>query len=734
MKKFGACRSNFDEGTTVLAWLNRVLATMFTMFVTVALAAADGKITEEAKRYWAYQPVKRPAIPDVTNAKWVKNPVDAFILSKLEAKGLTPSKPADPIALIRRVTYDLTGLPLTPAVVDEFVQEFATAPDTAYEKLIDRLLQSPHYGEKWGRHWLDLVRYAETNGYERDSPKPHAWRYRDYVIRSFNADKPFDRFIQEQLAGDEIDRNDTDCVIATGYYRLGLWDDEPADPKLARFDELDDWVATTAQVFLGMSMNCAHCHDHKLDPIPHADYYKMLAFFQDVPRYSTTRDPSSPANLTDITPADRRVVYEEQLRKRNQEIEKLSKVLITLENEAIKKMPATDQRASEGPERPTIVAKVPQFLDAVQKREYSFVKKLIEELRRVPPPAQELALSINNCFVKPAVTNVLLRGNPNTPAAKVEPGFPKILNPDPVQIAPLAKDAKSSGRRIVLANWIASKDNPMTARVAVNRIWQHHFGRGIVPTPNDFGKLGEKPTHPELLDWLATEFVDRGWSFKNIHKLLLLSNAYQMSSAASEKGQSIDPGNSLLWRFNMRRLSAEEVRDSILAVSGKLNLRMFGPSIYPRIPREVLAGQSRPGEGWPTSSAEESVRRGIYVHVKRSLQVPILAQFDQADTDSTCPVRYTTTVPTQALGMLNGEFSNEQAGALADRLMKEPTTGDRVKAAIRLTTSRTPSDAEVRKDTEFVQVQRNKHKLDEREALQRYCLMLLNANEFVYLD
>ena len=300
----------------------------------------------------------------------------------------------------------------------------------------------------------------------------------------------------------------------------------------------------------------------------------------------------------------------------------------------------------------------------------------------------------------------MLRGNPHSPGPAVEPGFPAILGFADPKIAKPDKDAKSSGRRLALANWIASKDNQLTPRVIANRIWQHHFGRGIVPTPNDFGKFGEKPTHPELLDWLAAEFVEGGWTLKRMHKLILMSNSYRMASTADAKGLSVDPANNLFWRFNMRRLTAEEVRDSFLAASGKLNPKMFGPSIYPKIPPEVLAGQSVPGRGWKNSPPEEAARRSVYVHLKRSLLVPILTQFDQADTDSSCPVRYTTTVPTQALGMLNGEFSNEQAAALAERLQKE-VPGDlkaQVRLAIRLTTSREPKDEEVQKDIDFIQV------------------------------
>ena len=682
-----------------------------------------GVVTEESRRYWAYRPVKRPPVPTVKDAARVANSIDAFILARLEARGLRLNPPAGRVALVRRAYYDLTGLPPTPEEVDAFVNDRSPR---AYEKLLDRLLASPHYGEKWGRHWLDLVRYAETNGYERDGPKPFAWRFRDYVIRSFNADKPFDRFVREQLAGDEIDRNDADAVTATGYYRLGLWDDEPADGAQARADETDDLVATTAQVFLGMTMNCARCHDHKIDPIPQKDYYRLAAFFGDVRLFAESRNSAARAHLTDISPPRERAVYEGELRRRQDRMAEVRLAMRKIEDEAIRKMPAADQRAAEGAGRRQVLRKLGRFLAAEQSAAYRKLRGELNALRRKPNPSHGLALSVNECLVKPPPTHLLVRGNPHSPGVKVEPGFPTVLSRSEPAIPPPAKGARSSGRRSVLANWIVSKDNPLTARVLVNRLWQHHFGRGIVASTNDFGKFGTPPTHPELLDWLADELVRGGWRLKRMHKLLMMSNTYRMSSAGSAAGLKADPDNGLFWRFNMRRLTAEEVRDSILAVSGRLNPKMGGPSIYPPIPREVLAGQSVPGQGWHTSPPEEAARRSVYVHVKRSLLVPVLSQHDQADTDSSCPVRYTTTVPTQALGMLNGQFSNEQAEAFARRLERE-APGDvekQVRRAIRLSTGRVPADAEVRKDAAFVRA----------AGLRSYCLLILNTNEFIYLD
>lgn len=726
-----------------------------------------GVVTPEAKSYWAYQPITKPAVPTVKDASWVKNPIDAFILAKLEAKQLKPNNPAERLALIRRATYDLIGLPPTPEEIDRFVKD--TDPQS-YEKLIDKLLASPQYGEKWGRHWLDVVHYAETNGYERDNAKPFAWRYRDYVIKSFNDDKPFDQFVREQLAGDEMPGASNDAIIATGYYRLGLFDDEPADPKQARFDELDDWVATTSQAFLGMTMNCARCHDHKIDPIPQADYYRMLAFFADIERFSADRNSSSSFNLTDISPAEKRKKYEAEFAERQMQMQKLTKEMVALEETIIKRMPEEEQRASEGLDRPAVLKKLNKFWKDDEKKQYTELKREHDQLKKKPEPERDLALSVNHCKINPPQTFVMVRGSPHSPGAQVSPGFPTVLtDKEPALTAP-TKASRTSGRRSVLAQWITSKDNPTTARVYVNRLWQHHFGKGIVKSSNDFGKFGSPPTHPELLDWLATDLVAHGWKTKRLHKMMMMSNTYQMSSllpfpttlgvgsgvrtsasplpSAGEglgvrggagnqpNPQTIDPENNLLWHFNPRRLAAEEVRDTILSVNGTLNLKMAGPSIYPIIPKEVLAGQSIPGDGWGKSSLEEAARRSIYVYVKRSLQVPILTSHDQADPDSSCPVRYTTTVPTQALGMLNSEFTNSQAEKLAERVTKEHPADMKaqIQRAIRLTTGRVPPEDEVQKDAALLERFQSKHGMKPDQALKQVMLMLLNANEMVYVD
>jgi mono/diheme cytochrome c family protein len=830
-------------------------------------AAAAGKktseITDKDRQYWAYKPVQRPDVPAVKNKTWVTNPVDAFILAALESKGLTPAAPAERRALARRVYYDLIGLPPTPEEIDAFVND--KAPQ-AYERLVDKLLDSPHYGEKWARHWLDLVRYGETNGYEFDQPKPFIWRYRDWVIDAFNHDMPYDQFVREQIAGDLLGPVTAESAIATGYYRLGQWDSGAADRVQQKYDVLDSIVSTTGQVFLGMSMGCARCHDHKADPILQRDYYRLLAFFHNIgdPGAKTTKRFAASAAARD---QDKLLKEKQQgeieLSRRIYQLEqRFAVALAAKKGIKISDLPASDLMEltyrfyrdtwerlpefdsllpeTEGPIASNFFTLAPASraeaiglvfegkLKVLQEGEYTFYLESTDGSRlmidgktvldrsnkgrqsgevkvRLRAELLPVRLEYFNTYDKPhlqvewsgpgvprrplsaeagkdktdlaalirshgadvlseketqlylkwtaelaqsrqakpgeigiqvscvvesgsAPTYLLARGNPKVKGEQVEPGFPEIL----LQ----AQQAAAAQGRAALAKWLTNPKNSLPARVMVNRLWQHHFGRGIVPTPNDFGKLGEPPTHPELLDWLASEFVAGGWKMKPIHRLLMTSSAYRMSSTADPKALRVDPANTLLWRFNMRRLTAEEVRDSILAMSGRLNLKMAGPSVYPPIPREVLAGQARPGTGWKPSPPDEAARRSVYVHVKRSLLVPILAQFDQADTDASCPVRFTTTVPTQALGLLNDDFSNAEAKVFAHRLAKEMPEGlqAQVARAIRLTTGRVPDAEELRKDVVFVRDLQQQNNLGELEALRFYCLLVLNTNEFLYLD
>ena len=670
----------------------------------------------EWQAHWAFRPLERPPLPPA--AAPAMNPVDAFIDAGLAARGLPRSPEADKATLLRRATYGVTGLPPTEQEMWEFLADESPG---AWEKVVDRLLASPHYGEHWGRHWLDLVRYAETNSFERDGVKPHVWRYRDYVIRSLNDDKPYDRFVLEQLAGDELPEPTADSLVATGYYRLGLWDDEPADKLQARYDWLDDIVSTTGQVFLGLTINCARCHDHKIDPLPQRDYYALLAFFHNItPMGDRHLNPAfieRPLPEAGVTPAEAADLARERDRRRA---------------EAKANIKAIDQRIKEHGD---------QALDDLARQDLAGWKQLLAELD-AEAGRQPKALVVTEYGPQAPETFVFARGNPHAepkPEHRVEPAFPGILEPPAPEIAPAAS-GRSSGRRTALANWITSPTNPLTARVLANRIWQYHFGRGIVRSPNNFGLMGDPPTHEELLDWLAAELVAGGWRLKSLHKTILMSRAYRAASTAVEESLAKDPLNDAWWRFDMRRLAAEEIRDSIHVTSGGFNPQMFGPSVYPDLPQAVLATQSRPGEGWGKSAPAEQARRSVYIHVKRSLLTPILADFDLADPDTSCPVRFTTTQPTQALGMMNGDFLHAQARVFAERVRREAggTNADQTEAmvrrAIEVALVRPASDAEVERGVALVDELETKDGVGPGRALELYCLMVLNLNEFAYLD
>lgn len=695
------------------------------------------RVNAKNKQFWAFQPVKRPQSPEVRNRKWITNAIDRFILARLEKSGLTPAAPASKTQLLRRAYYDLTGLPPLPEEVRTFVND--KSPD-AFEKVVDRLLKSPHYGEKWGRHWLDLVRYAESNSYERDNPKPHVWRYRDYVIRSFNADKPYTQFIKEQLAGDELDNVTRDSIIATGYYRLGIWDDEPADPKLALYDDLDDILLTTSQTFLGLTMNCARCHDHKISPIPQKDYYSFLSFFSGLNRYGirggdTVRRFSvrSIATEEQIRANARRLA---EFKKQLAELDKRIQTIEAIVSPHFSNVQKQDFRYERN--RVGILRKfVPKRLSRKKLKEYIDLSRQRLRKRRFRPSGGDMALCVTEIGPTPRQFHVLIRGNAHVNGAKVQPGFPQILSPPQPKIKKPNPGQKTSNRRRALAEWIASDKNPMTARVMANRIWQYHFGRGIVRSTNNFGFGGEKPTHPQLLDWLADEYVKGGWTMKRMHKLIMHSSAYRMSSQRNAKALAEDPANDLFWRFNMRRLTAEEIRDSILAANGALNRKkMYGPSVYTIIPPAVLAGQSRPGAGWGKSSAEDRNRRSIYIHTKRSLQVPLLYAFDAADPDSPCPVRFSTTQPTQALGMLNSDFIHREATVFANNLKKN--AGDapkkQVETALWRVFQRKPTKKEIDRGVTLIASLKTDYKLDDQRALKMFCLVALNLNEFMFLD
>jgi hypothetical protein len=660
------------------------------------LAAEDsaplGTYTAAERRHWAFQKRSNPEIPKFTAAAdraWVKNPVDAFVLTRLKQEQLRPSPPADRTTLIRRIYFDVTGLPPAAAEVAAFVSD--RSPDT-YPKLVERLLASPQYGERWAQHWLDVVRYAETEGYEYDTHRKDVWRFRDYVIRALNDDKPFDRFLIEQIAGDEISPKtdpDDNALIAAGFIRMGPVQrqngnlKDPFEPN----DVLTDMTDVFGSAILGVTLGCARCHDHKFDPIRQSDYYRMQAFYTKV-------------NDNDISKA----TPEEQAAWK-------------AKADPIEKEMAQIRQAQRK------LRNMPQAAEQMAK-----LTKQLEELQdNMPPPLPSL-FSIRNDPEKKEPTHILLRGNPDAKGPVVSYRPLGILLPEGSPEYP--RDTPDPRTR--LAKWVTDPDNPLTARVMVNRIWHYHFGRGIVATPNDFGRMGFRPTHPELLDHLANEFVNSGFSLKHVHRLILLSNTYRQSSAgpatAAIKASAIekDPENKLLWKFTRHRLEAEQLRDAILAVSGKLNLAMFGPSIMVPVQPELVAALYKPAQWVIAKDLKEHHRRSIYLISKRNLRLPILETFDQADALLSCARRESTTHAPQALELLNGDFINQQADALAERLQAEagPDPKRQADLAYRLATGKGPNSKEMAIAISFLKDQ----------PLKRFALAMFNINAFLYVN
>ena len=726
---------------TLTRWVTRGLAWSEKAAEAVKKSHGPPVVDDEARSFWAFRPVVRSEVPQISSAAAdrVSNPIDAFVFAKLEANGVRPAPAASKETLLRRLSYTLTGLPPSPQDVAEFVSD--RSPD-AYEKVVDRLLESRHYGEHWGRHWLDLVRYAESNSFERDNPKPFVWRYRDYVIRSLNADKPYDQFIREQLAGDELDEVTPDSIIATGYYRLGLWDDEPADRPLAFYEGLDDIVGTTSQTFLGLTANCARCHDHKIDPFLQRDYYSLLAFFHGIKPYGG--DNEILRFIGDAAAREKQKSLTTDWETKRADV---AKQIADIEESIKDKLPGgeIDDFKFDGKRREILRKQRGKLISTEDHDRYESLHRSRGQLERQRPRSLEQALAVKE-EGRPRDTFILLRGNPQAAGDRVEPAFPSVLqaaNAKPLELPTQRPGSESSGRRRVLAEWIASPTNPLTARVMVNRVWQFHFGRGLVRSSSNFGYMGTPPTHPELLDWLASEFVANGWKLKPLHRLIVTSNAFRMASRVSEsqtsilKSQISDPENDWLSHFDLRRLSAEEVRDSILAACGNLNVnKADGPSVYPVIPREVLAGQSVPGKNWEKSSPEEAAARSVFIHIKRSLAVPLLTAFDAADPDSPCPVRFTTTQPSQALALINSTFANEQAALFASRLRREAGNDASacVKVALTRVLQRTPTEREIARGVKFLDDNIQQEEVSADEALRRFCLLAINLNEFVYLD
>jgi hypothetical protein len=728
-------------------------------------SARDGK---PAATHWAFVKTGHPQPPAAHDSGWVRNPIDQFILARLEKEGLHPAGEASREALIRRAYLDVTGLPPTPAEVDAFVGD---ASSDAFEKVVDRLLASPHYGERWARHWLDLARYAESEGFKSDETRPNAWRYRDYVIKSLNDDKPYDRFVKEQIAGDEMWPGDVDALVATGFNRHYPDESNARELFQRRQQILDDITDTVGAVFTGLTVACARCHDHKYDPIPQADYYRLQAFFAN----------THAADDLVLLPPGAQAEYREKLANWEEKTRAIREEMAAIElphrkaiiKEYVDKYPDEIRAILEKPvqERSPLdwqvcwkagmylEASSPQYLaptSAIVGRLKGDVKKRWEELkselekfaalRPADPPRGSGVVETRREAPK---TFLLKHGIYDAFGQEVQPAFLSAVMPAAPVIVP-PSDVTTSGRRTALANWLVSPDNPLAARVMVNRVWQYHFGQGIVRTSSDFGVQGDRPSHPELLDWLADEFVREGWSMKKLHRMILTSGTYRESCIGDDAARRADPDARLLSHFPRHRLEGEVIRDSALAVAGLLNLKAGGPSIFPELP----PGTPTHG-GWNvTADVSERNRRSIYIFVRRNLRYPMFEAFDMPDTHESCPRRYNTTTASQALTLLNDKLSLQWAQAFAGRVLAGAGNEReaQIDAAYRLAFGRHASGEESRLigtflDSQITVATENSSagaplalpvpvpagmKAADAAAFVDLCHVLMNSDEFVY--
>jgi hypothetical protein len=736
------------------------------LWLALTLPPGSPPATGSDELFWSLQPVSKPQPPAVHATDWPKSPIDHFILGKLESLGMSPAPIAHRRTLIRRAYYDLLGLPPPPEKVEKFVHD--AAPD-AWATLIDELLKSPHYGERWGRHWLDVARYADSGGYETDIYFRNAWRYRDYVVKSFNDDKPYDRFVQEQIAGDELwpdnldldpkrvyivsdeKRKHLEARIGTGLYTLGpVVHESGLDAGKLRYEQLTDWVDTTGSVFMGLTFGCARCHDHKFDPITQRDYFAMQAIFagsvevevplltamevadwrQHYPRIIAVDEARAAYRLFEKRVAGRALTPEEEAEKRRH-LENIAQAVLQL-----------PERAASVPNSP---------FDAL-----------------MGTPTVSVLGHERAELIRPV--HLLDRGEPGRPRAALDPALPEVLARASDWTQPIAG---SFGSRKQLALWLTGPQHPLTARVMVNRIWQWHFGRGIAATPNDFGSMGERPTHPELLDWLATEFVNRGWSVKEMHRLIMRSNVYQQASKIADCGlriadlksnnpqstihnpQLVDPDNRYLWQMNRLRLEAEALWDAVHAAAGTLNPALGGRPVVPPLAEDEIAAL-RDKWHWPVSAdPRDHTRRGMYVLVRRNFRFPMFEVFDAPITSVSCPARDVTTVAPQALWSLNNRSVFRQAQEFAARVVHE--AGERpedwVDRAWLIALARPPSNDEKQEALKLMETlaassepQGSSTRLEtpppalstlppERAAaLAKLCLALYNLSEFAFVD
>ncbi|MFI4877079.1 MAG: PSD1 and planctomycete cytochrome C domain-containing protein [Blastopirellula sp. JB062] len=675
----------------------------------------------EARQYWAFQPIQRPPLPQIEGAP---NPIDAFTLQHLKEKGLTPNAPADKRTLIRRATYDLTGLPPTPSEIDAFL---ADETPSAFERVVDRLLQSPRYGERWGRRWLDVVRYADSNGLDENQGFVDAWRYRNYVIDAFNADKPYDRFLQEQIAGDLLEKQerrsqesgDYSSLIATGFLTLGPKVLAEKDPVKMEMDIIDEQIDTFGQAFLGMTIACARCHDHKFDPISTADYYALAGIF---------RSTKSMKSYKVIAKYNERVLASDAEIERQAELAKRHKAkkaeLAALEKsaKAAEAKPAKEEQADPSAEAA-----------AQEQRKETAAKlaKLREEVAELASQTKELPTAMCVEEGTPADVQIHVRGSHLMLGRAVERGVPEVMNLS----GDLEIGEKESGR-LQLARWLTDPKNPLTARVAVNRIWAWHFGEGLAPSTDNFGRLGETPTRPELLDWLAADFIEEGWSIKKLHKKIMLSDTYQFSSAASEKNMAIDPDNREHWRAAVRRLDAESIRDSLLSVSGLIDLSR-GEEVL-NLPKWKLVFDHTSKD----STSYDTHRRSIYLPVIRNNMYDGFSLFDFATADVTTGMRSTSTVAPQALYAMNSELFLSASTALAKKLLEAEPDDDQARVArlYEIAFGRLPQSHETQRLLEYAArvetLLQGDSQIEEPRlgAWSVVCQSALSSNEFTYVE
>lgn len=687
--------------------------------------------------WWAFKKPVKPAVPDVAGAA---NPIDAFLEARMAKEGLKPVEAANRSTLIRRATFDLTGLPPSYEDVQAYVDDKASE-DEAWAKVVERLLASPRYGEKWGRHWLDLVRYGDTAGFEQDPYILEAWRYRDYVIQSFNSDKPYDTFIKEQLAGDELYPDDPVARTGTGYFRVNANRDMLFKVEdVNEIEKLTDYVDTTSKVFLALSVGCARCHDHKFDPIPQADFYRMQAVFAPAVSDRVFLD-YNPARQYDLAWNSRDFRLRDIARRRGPLIDA---GIRAARLDRLKDLPNREEivkafevvREERTPEQAELVQQNTRLLGRIteedargyltqeeRERLEGLDKQLLGLFNNYGPPP--MAPGIIDVGREAPRTYIAIRGNTDMPGDEVQPGYLMALGGGDIPEPPL--HAKTTYRRKHLAEWIADKDNPLTARVMVNRIWQYHFGEGLVETSSDFGTRATGLVNQELLDWLAVEFVERGWSIKEISKLVMSSDAYRRRTAPTEASTEKDPRNRFLSHFNRRRVSAEELRDATLAASGELNLEMGGTPVVVPLSNEELYGITGSSGRWAvTLDPEQHTRRSVYLLQRRAFQHPMFQVFDAPDGMATAEKRNMSTTAPQSLTLLNSDFMEKRSKALAARAMD-------VQSAWRAVYARDPSSEEAQAAREFLDRQKERLGSDEA-ARQQLARSLLNSNEFLYID